>query len=542
MPYKVIFRSDVSTQGPAALAWEAGCPVRVAAIQVSRDTQTGQAFLQTKVQNVSDSVIGSYHATFHVTFEDGSAQDVETHPLDADIAPRGAHEPQALALARGDVLSATGTVQEVRTSAGTWASSTPAGPVPTPATLVLSPEALAERAAQLAEVGAKLPPAAIERAVAVHDGWWLCPCGQPNVGRDTCCACEAPLSKLQTLEDEETLLKAAHERHAREKRSQELKAAEEQAKRKKSRRLAIGGSIAAGAVAVAFALWSFVISPAMRANELAARETARVAPYNETATGQGGWVRTKEVVHDPIFGGTSTTEYKLDEWGNPVEMTTVEEGDFYSSFNEDEWGNPVETVAAEEEGSHSGDDGNTDRSSRYEMTVDPSGMATEVARGEHGDIDTTIDAMDSAGRPTRYTRQYEGGEVVSYEVSYRDDGTIESVKFALQHGDRGLSQSSTTLYDASGWKTSRESSYSSKVSSYTYAYDDTGGPHEVKVRETLESHDPDFQSTNDIRYVLDDNGNVTQVYEYDKLVREYEYAYVENLSPWALAQSKLKQQ
>ena len=503
MPYKVVFRADASTQGPVALTWEEGCPVRIAAIQVARDTQTGQAFLQAKVMNVSNGTVGSYRAAFHVTFEDGSAQDVEAHPLDADIAPRKAHEPQAMALARGDILSVTGTVQEVRASAGTWASSAPAAPVPAPATLGLSPEALAERAAQLAEVGAKLPPAAIERAVAVHDGWWLCPCGQPNVERDTCCACGAPLSRLQSLEDEDALLKAAH---AREKRSQELKAAEEQARHKKNRRLAVGGGIAAVVIA-AIALWSLVISPALHA-----------APFNEAATGQGGWVVTKVVGHDTLDGkGTSTSRYTLDDWGNSIEQTVAYDDYFGSN----------ETY-------------------QYRATsVDPSGLQTRVDGTGEADWVITVDAKDEAGRPTQFTTEFKAGDGTVTKVSYRGDGTVESKEVTYQPADsNGPKSTTTTLYDASGWMTSKKiTEDDGSSSSYLYAYEDGSDSHEVEARERDNSSSGSrYASTTDIRYVLDDNGNVTQVYEDDELTTEYEYTYVENLSPWALAQSKLKQQ
>lgn len=515
MAYKVVFRADTSTQGPTALTWEAGCPVRIVAIQVARDTQTGQAFLQTKVQNVSETTIGSYRAAFHVTFEDGSAQDVEAHPLDADIDPRKAHEPQAMALARGDVLSATGTVREVRASTGVWASSAPAAPVPTPAALSLSPEALAERSAQLAEIGIRLPAAAIPRAVAVHDGWWLCPCGQPNVRRATCCACKAPLSKLRSLENEDTLLKAANERRESEERRskderrlRELKAAEEQARRKKNRRLAIGGGVAAVVIVAAIALCTAVISPALHA-----------APFNEAATGQGGWVVTKVVRHDTLDGkGTGTSQYTLDDWGNAVEQTIAYDDDYFGS----------------------------NETYQYRATsVDPSGLMTRVDGTGEADRTVTIDAKDEAGRPTQFTTENKAGNGTVTKVSYRGDGTVESKEVSYQPADSsGPKSTTTTLYDASGWMTSKKSTKDDgSSSSYLYTYEDGGNPHEINATEAYKtSSGSRYGSTTDIRYVLDDNGNVAKVYEDDELSAEYEYAYVENLSPWALAQSRLKQQ
>lgn len=44
--YKIVYRD-------ANPSWQELCPVRVLAVQVSRDTETGACFLQTKIVNVS---------------------------------------------------------------------------------------------------------------------------------------------------------------------------------------------------------------------------------------------------------------------------------------------------------------------------------------------------------------------------------------------------------------------------------------------------------------------------------------------------------
>lgn len=62
--YKVIYRDD-------NLSWQELCPVRMLAIQVARDTETGTCFLQTKLVNVTSQTISRIEFTIDLTGEDG---------------------------------------------------------------------------------------------------------------------------------------------------------------------------------------------------------------------------------------------------------------------------------------------------------------------------------------------------------------------------------------------------------------------------------------------------------------------------------------
>lgn len=67
--FKVAYRVDMKTKGEDGLAWEPGCPVAFRAIQVSRNVNTADAFLQAEVCSVSGEEISSFKACFNVSYE-----------------------------------------------------------------------------------------------------------------------------------------------------------------------------------------------------------------------------------------------------------------------------------------------------------------------------------------------------------------------------------------------------------------------------------------------------------------------------------------
>lgn len=44
--YKIVFRADETSSDHATLLWEPPCPAMLAAVQVSRNVQTSEAYLQ----------------------------------------------------------------------------------------------------------------------------------------------------------------------------------------------------------------------------------------------------------------------------------------------------------------------------------------------------------------------------------------------------------------------------------------------------------------------------------------------------------------
>ncbi len=247
--YKVVFRADRTTEGEGALGWEAGCPLLFEAIQVSRNVDTGKAYLQAKVLNVSAAVVDAFRASFEVVQRDGSVERVDSESLDADISSARSLNLTPMMLAAGDVKLVRGRIDWARTSSGDWSAGATLEQVSRPRSLGLSERALGERYEQLwAPLATVRTEPSLKRAAEneaiVGVGWWVCPCGQPNVGRKTCAVCGISYERLSDpkMQDLANLEAAADKREA------EAREAASKAKRKKA--IAAVAVVAVAAVAI----------------------------------------------------------------------------------------------------------------------------------------------------------------------------------------------------------------------------------------------------------------------------------------------------
>lgn len=269
--YKVIYRADKQSEGAEAIKWEPGCPLEIEAIQVSRDTGTGTAFLQGRLRNISDRIALSFKATVTVEYEDGNTEDVEFNPLDADIAVGASYLLGAKKLNRGDVMNASGKMESVKFADDTWMSSVEPKTVPKPSPIGLSDEAVAERYTEVwasdknPTFSAYEAKAAAANHLEKHEGWWLCPCGQVNVGRDTCVTCGASLEVLGNpdAENDEALANAAKaraEKEAKDRAEADKKHAE---KVKRAKQIGIPAAIVCVIVIIIISiiLWLTVFHP-----------------------------------------------------------------------------------------------------------------------------------------------------------------------------------------------------------------------------------------------------------------------------------------
>lgn len=210
--YKVVFRADSETEGAHALTWEPRCPALVTAIQVSRNVENADTYLQVKIKNVSDEIVSSVEARAEIAYADGETQMITIEDLDADIpvGEEGALKPQKLP--RADVESASLVLAHVNSPSSKWESSADSIQVPKQVELDISEWAMKERVRQLNK--ARVKACAHAGKVQENDGWWVCACGQVNVNRDSCCACGSEKSQLQAHEDGKKL-EAAGEQWAR---------------------------------------------------------------------------------------------------------------------------------------------------------------------------------------------------------------------------------------------------------------------------------------------------------------------------------------
>ena len=186
--YKIVFRN-------ANPSWQELCPVRVLAVQVSRDTETGACFLQTKIVNVSTKPISRIEFTVGLEGEGGETETVDFSLLDADLPACEVLRPKAVRIKLSVI---TGSRAVVTRADGETSFGDPID-IDSPAPPALNGVEESERDVLLSEMGADTFKCSGVRSE--HDGWWQFGCGAVNLKRGTCWNCGAVREKLADLED-----------------------------------------------------------------------------------------------------------------------------------------------------------------------------------------------------------------------------------------------------------------------------------------------------------------------------------------------------
>lgn len=186
--YKIVFRD-------ANPSWQELCPVRVLAVQVSRDTETGACFLQTKIVNISTKPISRIEFTVGLEGEGGETETVDFSLLDADLPAGEVLRPKAVRIKLSVI---TGSRAVVTRADGETSFGNPID-IDSPAPLALNGVEESERDVLLSEMGADTFKCS--GVHSEHDGWWQCGCGAVNLKRGTCWNCGAVREKLADLED-----------------------------------------------------------------------------------------------------------------------------------------------------------------------------------------------------------------------------------------------------------------------------------------------------------------------------------------------------
>lgn len=186
--YKIVYRD-------ANPSWQELCPVRVLAIQVSRDTETRACFLQTKIVNVSTKPISRIEFTVWLEGEGGETETVDLSLLDADLPAGEVLRPKAVSIKLPVITGSSAIVTRAdgETSFGDQIA------IDCPAPLALSGVEESERDALLSEM--RVDACKCSGVHSEHDGWWQCGCGAVNLKRGTCWNCGAVREKLAHLED-----------------------------------------------------------------------------------------------------------------------------------------------------------------------------------------------------------------------------------------------------------------------------------------------------------------------------------------------------
>lgn len=215
-----------------SIPWAEGCPLAVEKMQVARNVETGEAYFQAKLKNISDREVLSYKAVFICCYEDGTEEQKPVEALDADIAAGGYAEIRPLKLSRGDVKNARLSICALKTTLGNWESEGEITHLPPQEKLLLDPETKKERIYQLKMSGCAVSPAAENHCCESHGSWWRCACGAVNVGYAKCRLCGIDPDIEKVLRDKDQLVAAVQDRKAEEERKKKLEEEAREARRR----------------------------------------------------------------------------------------------------------------------------------------------------------------------------------------------------------------------------------------------------------------------------------------------------------------------
>ena len=490
--YKVIFRADTDhPYDQHVITWEQGCPLMFEAIQISRETESGKAFLQTKVRNLSGAIASSFKARLTCHYKDGSTEEFETEPLDADIAPCGEYALKPIALSRGDAAHAEALVLSVDTSDGNWTSTATACPLPRRSPLALSADALNERISQLRERGCNKPCEAAPYSYVEHDGWSQCPCGQISIGCRVCPSCGLRFGNDTTIENGDFLEEAALERAQKTKDAEEAKAERNSKLKRSFKRWGLIGGAVAVLLVCAVSIYALATKP------LAVSVVSRIT-YGDSEKPD------------------RTDSFLLDTNGNILELICSNTGKESMNYE-------------------------------IEYTLDDLAVGFPVSVDTSNEYDESciqkILSKDESGRPTEFSQEFDGvfnpGTV---KIEYYEDGKVKTVVeetvnthndtyvYLFAYNDEG------NLTEMTYACTSGATGESAGGFSYYYTYEkDASGEVSTCIKTTV-----GLRTDEVVEYTYEyADGNISKVYKDGKQLLGFEYVSVENPSVWTQIRSSV---
>lgn len=287
-----MFKVAAKLDGSSVL-WEPGCPIVLEAAQVARDAEANVAFLQVRVENIGATVVSYLKLSAAFVLSSGERESRDFEYFDLALNP-GASEPLgAQPLSVVNIVGIEATVASVKAEELQWGAKGGGILLPDRLPLSLSTVQREERRRQFEEQG--LPVEASNYATVEAEAYWVCACGQVNVGRDDCCKCGASRAFLKATEDPEKLEHDA-EQHAAEERSV---AAAKQAKAAKTKRaLKIAVPIAAAFVVIAVAVYvvvSVVLPQNAYNSAVASYEAGNYAEAYDELSAMGSYNNAQEL-------------------------------------------------------------------------------------------------------------------------------------------------------------------------------------------------------------------------------------------------------
>lgn len=296
--YKVVLRGYFDSES-SFVKWEPGCPVIVAALQVSRNKDSSEEYLQIRFRNIWNDKVELVEWSAVARFRDGAEQQLGAVQLDTEMAVGEVFNVKPIVLEGSQAREVDLRILRVETTSRQWVSSGEALPCPSRVILPWSSDRVAQRREYFdrgvrgmleqpiswrcscgtenrgtclcSTCGGAFQPANAPCDGAVQDAesYWICACGAPNVESELCWSCGCSKAALIETASEETISRF-------ESRLQE----EGEEKKRRARKRNMIALIAAGVLVLAVAIALVValrVLPALAVEDTYQRAQAEMA-------------------------------------------------------------------------------------------------------------------------------------------------------------------------------------------------------------------------------------------------------------------------
>ena len=476
------------------IGWQQGCPAYMEELCLTRNTETVEAFIQWKVRNISGSKIGSITFDAKVSYEEEEPTEITQRFLDADILP-GRTKILTLKLEHPDAIAAESIITAANNGDAVSFEKDPAK-IETEQ-LDLSEKAVSERRHLL---GRAAGPYKVQEGA----GWWICACGSPNVGSESCWNCKCQKESLVGLEDNDSLeemMNARIEKEARQalegnnpialRQSQQAIAQLDDAETREDLEQQLSAKL--GGMAKKTKKRAAVIGGIVIA--LVAVVAAAIIAMNFLSSSSPIYALTKVSYYSGSSSkSASETHYVLEDNGLIKRTWESSSGSSKSKdtyYTYDDNGMPVKTTY-----------GTTDDKT-FTCGLDLFGRITKIVEEDEGETTTASYEYDLLGKLSRMTESSDDYDV---NITYEDGFPV-----------KGSMASYSSLYDNAEFTCTIDSRNSAgKPEQVTYSITKNG-----KAIEKV------------YRFEYDGDGNITKQYEDGKLVYQYEWARIESPAKYA---------
>lgn len=198
--FQVLIKRDAEAAPPL---WQEGCPLLVETWQISKNLLTNEVWLQLRIRNVSNQPVTASIVKFKGTGLDGKVDSRTFELPQTTLHPGLTFEFHPALLGNKEVNEASVFVESVELEdKSTWSNTKETNVVPIERKKISLNDKQAEaRAKLLEEEGCTKSSQAKKCQFESHENWWLCACGQLNLGTEKCNACSIPKQETNAFED-----------------------------------------------------------------------------------------------------------------------------------------------------------------------------------------------------------------------------------------------------------------------------------------------------------------------------------------------------